>query len=104
MKLHFSFRKTTDDCNTQLESYVTEKKLNRLTSLLGEGNLDLADLNIRMEYLLHHNSFMVKIDLKIARHFLVAEETSHSFKKAFDLALDKIVAQLRKVESIGHHK
>jgi ribosomal subunit interface protein len=104
MKINFSFSGTDATCKKTLESYVTEKKLQSLTRLLQHGNFDTAELDIRTEYRPHHNNFSVKIDLKIPRHILVSREGGYNVKEAFDLALDKIVVQMRKIEEIRHHK
>jgi|WetSurMetagenome_2_1015567.scaffolds.fasta_scaffold1648768_1 ribosome-associated translation inhibitor RaiA len=104
MKVNFSFNDADDSCKKKLEDYVTEEKLNSLTRLLQHGNLDVAELDIRTEYRPHHNNFSIKIDLKIPRHILVSEETSYNLTEAFDLAFDKIVVQMRKIEEIRHHK
>jgi ribosome-associated translation inhibitor RaiA len=104
MIINFSFNDADSNCKKQLEDYVTEEKLNSLTRLLQHGNLDLAELDIRVEYRPHHNNFSIKIDLKIPRHVLFSEETSYSLTEAFDLALEKIIVQMRKIEEIRHHK
>jgi ribosome-associated translation inhibitor RaiA len=104
MKINFSFHNTDAVCKDTLENYVTEVKLQSLTRILQHGNLDAAELDIRTEYMPHHNIFEIKINLEIPRHVLTAEESSHSVNEAFDLALGKIIAQMRKIEEIRHHK
>ena len=103
MKTHFSFQNTDESCRKILEDYVNEEKLQSLTRLLQHGNLDLADLDIRVEYLAHHNNFSAKINLKIGKHIFFSEESSRNLTEAFDLALEKIVSQLRKLESVRHN-
>jgi len=104
MNINFSFHNTDENCKAKAESYLTEEKLRSLTRLLQHGNFDLAALDIRVEYLEHHNNFLVKMDLKIAKHILVSEQDTHDLLEALDLALGKIVTQLRKIEAIRHHK
>jgi ribosome-associated translation inhibitor RaiA len=104
MNINFSFHNTDESCKIKAENYLTEEKLRSLTRLLQHGNFDLADLDIRVEYLSHHNNFLVKMDLKIARHVLVSEQDTHDLLEALDLSLEKIVVQLRKIEAIRHHK
>jgi ribosome-associated translation inhibitor RaiA len=87
-----------------LENYVTKEKLHSLTRLLQHGNFDAADLDVRVEYMSHHNNFELKMDLKIPRHILNAQESGYSVTEAFDLTLDKIIVQMRKIEEIRHHK
>ena len=104
MQIHFSYQNVNPADKANLENYVTDKKLQSLIRLLRHGNFDLADLDTRVEYMSHHNNYEVKMDLKIKRHVLVSEVMAFSLTESFDLALEKIIAQLRKLESIRHHK
>lgn len=104
MQTHFSYQNTDKDCGVKLEGYATEEKLQNLTRLLQHGNYDLADLDIRVEYFSHHNSFEIKMNLKIARHILVSEQTGYDLFEVFDLALEKIIEQMRKLESKRHKR
>ena len=104
MTINFSFSRVDKNCKKMLEDYVTKEKLSRLTRLLQHGNFELADLKIRSEYFTKHNAFLVELDLKIAKNHLVAEERSHDITKGFDLAMDRLISQLRKLESLRHDK
>ena len=103
MKTHFSYRNTDENCKKILENYVTEEKLQGLSRLLQHGNMDLADLDIRLEYLSHHNNFSAKINLKIGKRVFFSEDSSRNLTEVFDLALEKIISQLRKLESVRHN-
>ncbi|MDO8663519.1 MAG: hypothetical protein Q7K28_01605 [Candidatus Wildermuthbacteria bacterium] len=103
MKIHFSYHNSVNDSQKRiLEGYADDKKLSSLTALLQHGNFDLADLNIRVEYLPHHNNFLLKANLKIAKRVLFAEETGYKLMELFDLVLGHLVAQIRKLESLRH--
>jgi ribosome-associated translation inhibitor RaiA len=104
MQIHFSYQGVGDEDKLKLENYAGEEKFQNLTKLIQHGDRDLSDLDIRVEYRAHHNNFSVKIDFKIPRHILVSEETSYNLTESFDLALGKILEQLRKVESKIHDK
>mgnify|MGYP001605293142 CR=1 FL=1 len=104
MKLHFYFQKVDPNSKDSLEHYLDQAKVNRLTRLLQHGNLELADLDITVAYMAHHNAFDVKLDLKIAKKVLFAEDKSHDILKAFDLTFDRLINQLRKVENLRHDK
>jgi ribosome-associated translation inhibitor RaiA len=104
MKINFSFQNLPDIQKQELKEYVTEEKLRGLTRLLQHGNFDLANLDIRAECQQHHKNIDLKIYLKIKNHVLVAEVAGYGIIGAFDLALEKIIDQLRKVESIKHTK
>jgi ribosomal subunit interface protein len=104
MKINYSFHDVDAQGKKQLENYVNEEKLQKLTRILQHGNLEVAELDIRTEYQTHHKNYIMKIDLKIPRHILVAEETAYDVMAAFDSAIEKIVVQMRKIEEIRHHK
>ncbi len=104
MNINFYFHKVNKADRDKLKNYFTEKKLSRLARLLQHGNFELADLRIHTEYFQRHNAFLVKLDLKIAKRGLIAEERSHSITKGFDLAFDRLISQLRKLESLKHDK
>ncbi len=104
MNIHFYFGKVAENCKKILGEYVTDRKINRLNRLLQHGNFELADLKISSEYFTRHNAFLIKLDLKIARKHLIAEEKSHDITKGFDSALDRLISQMRKTESIRHKK
>ncbi len=100
MQIRFSYHNLDKDkCSPNLEEYANEKKLKSLTRLLSKSDLALADLAIRVEYLTHHNAFSVKLNLKIAKHLLLSQEVKHNLTQAFDLALEKLLSQLRKLEN-----
>ncbi len=104
MNISFYFQKVDKSCEEQLKNYLTEEKLSRLTRLLQHGNLELADLRVHVEYFLHHNDILVKLTLNIAKREFVAEKRSYNVLESFDIALDNLILQLRKLESIIHDK
>jgi ribosome-associated translation inhibitor RaiA len=104
MNINFYFQKVDETCKKQVKDYFTGEKLGRVTKLLRRGNLELAELKIKVEYLLHHNEFFVEFILDIARHEVLAEKRAFSLQEALDVALDHLVLQLRKIENIRHDK
>lgn len=96
MKVHFTFRKIDENSKQKLEQCFYSNKLNRLTKLLNHSNLELADLDIKAEYFTKHNAFFVKIGLQIKKHNFVGEEASHDIMKACDLAMNRLMSQLKK--------
>ncbi len=104
MNIRFDFQKVDKSCEGQLKNYLTEEKLSRLTRLLQHGNLELADLRILVEYYPHHNEISVKLTLNIKKRELVAEKRSRNVIESFDFALDNLISQLRKLESVMHDK
>ena len=104
MNVNFYFQKADESCKKQVENYFTKEKLGRIEKLLRHGNLELAELKVKIEYLAHHNEFFVELILDIARHEVLAEKRAFSLQEALDISLDHLISQLRKIESIRHHK
>jgi len=104
MKIHFTFRRVDKISRAKLEQCFSVQKFDRLTRLLNHGNLELADLDIRTEYFEKHNAFAIRIELKIKKNILIGEETSHDIIKAFDVSLNRVVGQLRKIKSLKRKK
>jgi len=104
MQTHFSFQNVNEADKRRLENYASEEKMKNFVRLLQPGDYDLADLDIVVEYRAHHNNFTIKMYFKIKKNVLVSEETSFTLTEAFDHALEKIVAQMRKLESKRHKK
>ncbi len=104
MNINFSFNRVDKNCKKALEKYLTENKISRLERLLQHGNFELANLRVFTEYFVKNNAFLVKLKLNIKKTILVAEERSHDILKGLDLALDRLINQLRKIESKIHDK
>jgi ribosome-associated translation inhibitor RaiA len=104
MKIHTFFKNVDGTTKNCIDAYLNGKKMNRLTSLLRHGNFNVADLKINAEYFIKHNAFSIKFDLRIGKKRLISEEKTHNVKEAFEIAFDKLVNQLRKLESIKHDK
>ena len=104
MKIHFTFRKVDEKSKEKLEQCFYSSKLNRLTRLLNHADLELASLDIRAEYFQKHNAFSVKAEMNIKKNRLIGEEASHDIIKACDLAVNRLISQVRKVGSIKHKR
>ncbi len=102
MNIRFYFQEISKSGQEELEKYLGGKKLGRLTRLLQHGNLALAKFVLNAKYHKHHNIFAVRLGLKVARKNFEAEELSQSLIEAFDLAFDRLINQLRKLESLKH--
>jgi len=104
MNINFYFQRAKEDCKKQVKDYFTEEKISRITDLLHHGNAESAELKVKVEYLLHHNEFLVASILKIPRHEVVVEKRAFSLQEALDVSLDHLVLRLRKIENIRHDK
>ena len=102
MTTRFYFRKIDKDDEKQLKNYLDEKKLSRLAKLLRCSDPAIADFEVRIEYSQRHNIFSINLTFIFAKHKLVSLRKSHNLIEAFDLAFDRLVLQMRKIESIKH--
>lgn len=103
MTTRFYFENISEPEKTALENYFHEKKLGRLEKLLqrrqgGHSNFELAKFAANAKYHKRHDFYIVRLGLNFAKNDLAAEEKGHLLTEAFDLALDRIVNQLRKSE------
>ncbi|MBI2626165.1 MAG: HPF/RaiA family ribosome-associated protein [Candidatus Nealsonbacteria bacterium] len=103
MTTRFYFKNIKESDKQLLEAYFQEKKIARLEKLLLRGNLELAKFAVDAKYHERHSIFIIRLGLNFAGKDLRSEEKSHSsLLEAFDLAFDRIINQLRKVESKKH--
>lgn len=104
MNIRFYFQEINKTGREELEKYLAGKKINRLTRLLQHGNLALAKFVLNAKYHKHHNIFVVRLGLKIAKNNFEAEELNKDLIEAFDLAFNRLIYQLRKNEKSRHDK
>ena len=104
MNTYFYFKKIRKNDGERLKDYFEKEKTPRLIKLLQHGNFELAEFKLRAEYFVRHNAFQVEVELNIGKRKLVSKEKSHNLLKALDLAIDRQIAQLRKLESVRHDK
>jgi ribosome-associated translation inhibitor RaiA len=69
-----------------------------------EKALKIADLKTSIEYFQKHTAFAVKLCLQMGKAKLIGEEKSHDLLKGIDLSVDRLISQLRKIESRKHDK
>lgn len=104
MNTYFYFKKIRKNDEKRLKDYFEKEKARRLIKLLQHGNFELAEFKLRAEYFVRHNAFQVEVELSIGKRKLMSKEESHNPLKALDLAIDRQIAQLRKLESVMHDK
>ena len=105
MTTRFYFEKIKEADKRLLEKYFQEKKFIRLKKLLQHGNFELAKFVVNAKHHERRNTFIVRIGLNFAGENLRSEKNGHgSLLEAFDLAFDRIINQLRKVENKKHNK
>lgn len=95
MPTEHTYTDLIDETKELLEDYwlKKERRLNKLlTGLPGDAIL----YKVHTVHFAHHNAYKVSIHVTVSGGLDVrAEETSHDAHKAMDLAVDRIVVQLR---------
>lgn len=95
MNIQFSYKQVEEKDRHFLEDYL-EKKRERLAKLLPDNVWANARLEIRVEKFMKKDAFKVEIFLISPANDFMSSEDDHTIIEAFDLALDKLVMQLRK--------
>jgi len=96
MQIKFSYKNVEPKDKKFLEDYWL-KKQGRFRTLLNSNEFDNAHLEIRSEKLSKKDAFKVEIFLVTPVIKIMAGEDDHTIVEAFDLALDKLIIQLRKI-------
>lgn len=95
MNIQFSYKQVDEKGRVFLEDYL-DKKISRLTTLLSEEILSSSRLEIRLEKFVKKEAYKVEIFLITPHKKFGAKEDDHTVIEAFDLALDKLIIQIRK--------
>jgi len=95
MTIQFSYKQVEEKDKHFLEDYL-EKKKERLAKLLPDNQWENACLEIRAEKFMKKDAFKVEIFLISPVHDFMSSEDDHTIIEAFDLALDKLIMQMRK--------
>ncbi|MBU4360457.1 ribosome-associated translation inhibitor RaiA [Candidatus Parcubacteria bacterium] len=95
MNIQFSYKQVAERDKKFLEEYIT-KKIDRFKKLISENELELGRLEIKTEKFAKKEAYKVELFLSLPEHQFRASEDDHTIIEAFDLALDKIIIQLRK--------
>jgi len=95
MIIQFSYKQVEEKDKHFLEDYL-EKKKERLAKLLPDNQWENARLEIRAEKFMKKDAFKVEIFLISPVHDFMSSEDDHTIIEAFDLALDKLIMQMRK--------
>jgi len=95
MQIQFSYKQVAQKDKDFLEKYF-EKKEDRIKTLLSEQDFTTALLEIRSEKFAKKEAFKVEIFLRLPSQTFMSSEDDHTIIESFDLALDKLIIQLRK--------
>lgn len=95
MNIQFSYKQVSERDRRFLEDYV-EKKRERVKTLVSEKDFEIARLEIRSEKFAKKEAYNVELFLHLPNHQFMSSEDDHTIIEAFDLALDKLIIQIRK--------
>ena len=98
MTVRFYFENIIKIDKENLQKYFREKKLSRLEKLLQRGSFELAKFVLNAKYHRHHHINIVRLGLNIGKKDFESEEKSNNLIEAVDLAFDRLINQLRKLE------
>lgn len=104
MKINYYLKNINEPSQKSIQTYFEDKKMPRISKLLQHGSAETSILNVRSEHFTKHNAFSTEIELRMGKQRLIGTEKSHDMLKSLDLAVDHLIAQLRKLESLIHKK
>jgi len=96
MNTQFSFKNVSEKDKKFVTDYFYSKKQERISTLISEQDFNNAELNIRSEKFAKKEAYKVELFFKLPGKEFLASEDDHTIIEAFDLALDKLIIQLRK--------
>ena len=95
MQVQFSYKQVSEKDKKFLEKYI-DKKEDRMKRLLSQEEFENALFEIRTEKFVKKEAYKVELFLDTTKNKFMASEDDHTVIEAFDLALDKLIIQLRK--------
>ena len=94
MNIQFSYKNVSDKDKKFLENYI-DKKTDRVETLISGEHLENSKMEIRVEKFAKKEAYNLEIFLSWPSKDFMASEDDHTVIEAFDLALDKLINQLR---------
>ena len=95
MNIQFLYKQVSEKDKNFLEEYI-QKKMERFKKLISENDLDVGRLEVKSEKFAKKKAFKVELFLSLPEYQFRASEDDHTIIEAFDLALDKLIIQIRK--------
>ncbi|MFH1889972.1 MAG: HPF/RaiA family ribosome-associated protein [Candidatus Kuenenbacteria bacterium] len=103
LNISFSFKNLSLQDKNIFEKYFP-KKLERFDNLMKRFKDQDCHLAVRAEKFATKAAYVVELTLHIPRHKLMAKEDDHTIVEAVDLAVDKLIIQLRKLVNKNWNK
>lgn len=99
----YAYKNLPETDKVFLEKYL-DGKIDRLSTLVKGFAGATCRLEVRAEKFATKSAYKIGMKLHLSGHQLLAEEDDHTVIEATDLALDKLVIQLRKLVEKKNHK
>jgi len=96
LQTSFSYKNISTRDKKFLADYFPQK-MDRFETLLKHFAGKQCRLEVKAEQFATKAAYMVELILHLPRHKLMAREDDHTIIEAFDLSLDKLIIQLRKL-------
>ena len=103
MTINYRFKNFNPVEKNLFKNYF-ETKLTKLEQLTERFSDDAAKLQINAEKFATKEAYKVTFKLNLPKDRLMASEDDHTIYEAIDLALDKLIVQLRKVSRSNKKK
>jgi ribosomal subunit interface protein len=95
MNTQFSYKNVSEKDKRFLEDYY-EKKIDRISTLTKKEEFEEANMEIRIEKFAKKEAYNLEIHFYLPGKSFMSSEDDHTVIEAFDLALDKLINQLRR--------
>ncbi len=99
----YAYKNLAESDKVFLEKYL-DGKVDRLATLVKSFDQSDCRLEVRAEKFATKAAYKIGLQLRLPGHQLIAEEDDHTVIEATDLALDKLIIQLRKLVEKKNHK
>ncbi|HRY63134.1 MAG TPA: HPF/RaiA family ribosome-associated protein [Patescibacteria group bacterium] len=92
----YTYKNLPESDKAFLEKYLATK-VDRLSTLVKSFAGAVCRLEVRAEKFATKSAYKIGMQLHLSGHQIIAEEDDHTVVEATDLALDKLIIQLRKL-------
>ncbi|MDD5043179.1 MAG: HPF/RaiA family ribosome-associated protein [Patescibacteria group bacterium] len=103
MVINFRYKNFTPEEKERFEKYFNEK-LPRLEEWLGGFESNEAKLRVAAEKFSKKAAYNLILELNLPKDHLRSSEDDHTITEVIDLALDKLIIQLRKLNDRAPHR
>ena len=96
LPISYTYKNLSPQDKKFLQDYLP-KKMDRFNNLLKRFDREDRRLEVKAEKFATKAAYMVELTLHLPRYRLMAKEDDHTMIEALDLAVDKLIIQIRKL-------